>query len=114
MQGARADAGLPALTPDEVLSIIQATAHAPSVPPTQPIGAGIVDAPAAVAAAIQPPCTENCGPVAPPLTNKVTVSGLAGPAGSAELYSFQAHPGPTLSFLPSRTPPHPPIHIQHP
>src|SRR3546814_3146300 len=32
MQGARADAGLPALTPDEVLSIIQTTAHAPSVP----------------------------------------------------------------------------------
>src|SRR3546814_9365864 len=63
------------------------------------IGAGIVDAAAAVAAAIQPPCTENCGPVATPLTNKVPVSGLAGAAGSEVLYSFEAQAGATLSFM---------------
>src|SRR3546814_9413649 len=62
-------------------------------------GAGIVDAAAAVAAAIQPPCTENCGPVATPLTNKVPVSGLAGAAGSEVLYSFEAQAGATLSFM---------------
>src|SRR3546814_15229870 len=83
MQGARADAGLPALTPDEVLSIIQTTAHAPSVPPTQPIGAGLVDAAAAVAAAVQPPCPATCGPVAPPLTHKLPRSRLARPARRA-------------------------------
>lgn len=99
MQGARADAGLPALTPDEVLSILQSTAHAPSVPPTQPIGAGIVDAAAAVAAAIEPPCTEDCGPVAIELTNKVPVPGLSGAAGSEKLYSFTAQAGATLSFM---------------
>src|SRR3546814_18654681 len=55
--------------------------------------------PAAVAAAVQPPCTENCGPVATPLTNKVPVSGLAGAAGSEVLYSFEAQAGATLSFM---------------
>src|SRR3546814_17910318 len=45
LQGARADAGLPALTPDEVLSIIQAPAPAPRGPPPQPPGAGLVAAP---------------------------------------------------------------------
>src|SRR3546814_12250788 len=63
------------------------------------IGAGIVDAAAAVAAAIQPPCTENCGPVATPLTNKVPVSGLAGAAGSEVLYSFEAQAGATTRFM---------------
>jgi serine protease len=99
MQGARADAGLPALTPTEVVSILQSTAHAPSSPPSQPIGAGIVDAAAAVAAAIEPPCTEDCGPVATPLTNKVEVKGLSGAAGSEKLYSFEAQAGAVLSFM---------------
>src|SRR3546814_4344816 len=112
MQGARADAGLPALTPDEVLSIIQTTAHAPSVPPTQPIGAGIVDAAAAVAAAVQPPCTENCGPVATPLTNMVPVSGLAGAAGRGELCSFEAQAGSTLSFMTSGGRGHVPMYVR--
>src|SRR3546814_4529646 len=55
--------------------------------------------PAAVAAAVQPPCTENCGPVATPLTNMAPVSGLAGAAGSEVLYSFEAQAGATLSFM---------------
>src|SRR3546814_11600328 len=44
-------------------------------------------------------CTENCGPVATPLTNMVPVSGLAGAAGSEVLYSFEAQAGATLSFM---------------
>jgi len=99
MQGARLDAGLPLLTPTEVVADLQSTAYAPSVPPTQPIGAGIVDAAAAVAKAIEPPCTEDCGPVATPLTNKVEVKGLSGAAASEKLYSFDAAAGAVLSFM---------------
>ncbi|MGH8025587.1 MAG: S8 family serine peptidase, partial [Pseudoxanthomonas sp.] len=101
MQGARLDAGLPLLTPAEVLSILQSTAHAPSVAPpsNRLIGAGIVDASAAVIKAIEPPCTENCGPVATPLVNKVNVTGLSGTAGSEKLYSFEAAAGSVLSFM---------------
>jgi serine protease len=99
MQGARIDASLPQLTPTEVLSMLQSTAYAPSVTPTQPIGAGIVDAAAAVTAAITPPCTEDCGPVATPLTNKVEVKGLSGAAASEKLYSFDAAAGAVLSFM---------------
>lgn len=101
MQGARLDAGLPLLTPTEVLGILQSTAHAPAVAPpsNRLIGAGIVDAAAAVAKAIEPPCTENCGPVATPLVNKVNVTGLAGAAGSEKLYSFEAAAGTVLSVM---------------
>lgn len=101
MQGARLDAGLPYLTPAEVLSILQSTAHVPSVAPpaNRLIGAGIVDAAAAVAKAIEPPCTSNCGPVATPLVNKVNVTGLAGAAGSEKLYSFDAAAGAVLSIM---------------
>ena len=101
MQGARLDAGLPLLTPTEVLGILQGTAHAPAVAPpsNRLIGAGIVDAAAAVAKAIEPPCTEDCGPVATPLVNKVNVTGLAGAAGSEKLYSFDAAAGSVLTFM---------------
>ncbi|MET0655619.1 MAG: S8 family serine peptidase, partial [Pseudoxanthomonas sp.] len=101
MQGARLDAGLPLLTPAEVLSILQSTAHVPAVAPpaNRQIGAGIVDAAAAVVKAIEPPCTVNCGPVATPLVNKVNVTGLAGAAGSEKLYSFEAAAGTVLSFM---------------
>ncbi|MGH8039781.1 MAG: S8 family peptidase [Stenotrophomonas sp.] len=102
MQGARLDAGLPLLTPTEVVSILQTTAHVPSVTPAanQSIGAGIVDAAAAVAKAIAPPpCQSNCGVPAIPLTNKVDVTGLAGAAGESKLYSFNATAGSVLSVI---------------
>jgi serine protease len=107
MQGARLDADLPLLTPDEVLSILQSTAKAPHVTPDRPIGAGIVDAAAAVTAAVnvEEPCdpqTEECeppGPTATPLTNKVPVAGLTGAAGSEALYSFEAQAGAVLSIM---------------
>ena len=99
MQGARADAGLPALAPAEVLTILQNTAQAPSATSSEPIGAGIVDAAAAVTAAIQPPCTEDCGPAATRLTNKVAVTGQSGTAGSEKLYSFEAQAGAVLSIM---------------
>lgn len=104
MQGARLDAGMPLMTPTEVLAALQGTAYAPSVTPpaSQPIGAGIVDAKAAVDKAIEVPCdpnTEVCGPVATPLVNRVPVSGLSGAAGSEALYSFEAEAGKTLSIM---------------
>jgi hypothetical protein len=50
----------------------------------------------------EPPCdpeTEQCGPVATPLTNKVPVGGLTGTAGSEVLYSFEAQAGAVLSIM---------------
>ena len=104
MQSARADAGLPALTPTEVLQILQTTAHAPAVAPANNrlIGAGIVDANAAVQAAVAgggEPCTEDCGPVATPLVGNLPVAGVSGAAGSEVLYSFTAQPGKVLSLM---------------
>lgn len=103
MQGARLDAGLPLLTPTEVTAMLQATAHTPAVDPAanRQIGAGIVDAAAAVEAAIVEPCdpaTEQCGPVATPIENRDKVK-VSGAAGSETLYSFQASAGTTISFV---------------
>jgi serine protease len=96
VQGARLDAGLPLLTPTEVVALLQRTAHAPAVTPAanRAIGAGIIDAAAAVQAAINP----STGPDATPLTNKVGVT-VSGGVGSEKLYSFQAVAGKTLSFI---------------
>lgn len=104
MQGARLDAGRPLMTPAEVLAALQSTATVPNVAPpaNRPIGAGIVNAKAAVDKALEVPCDPNtqvCGPVATPIANKTPVSGLSGAAGSETLYSFDAVAGKTLSIL---------------
>src|SRR5690606_25305460 len=95
MQGARLDAGLPLLTPDEVLQILQSTASPFAVAPSasQPIGAGIVNAAAAVAKAIEPPCEVDCEPDATPVLNGVALRGLSGAAGSETLYSLEVPSG---------------------
>src|SRR5690606_22906214 len=95
MQGARLDAGLPLLTPDEVLSILQSSATPFAVAPgaSQSIGAGIVNAGAAVAKAIEPPCEVDCEPDATPIVNGVAVAGLSGGAGSETLYSIEVPAG---------------------
>ncbi len=105
MQGARLDAGLPLLTPAEVLDILQDTATPFAVAPSasQPIGPGIVNAAAAVAKAIEPPCEVDCAPDATPIANGVAVAGLSGGAGSETLYSItlpQGASGP-LSIMTS-------------
>ena len=43
-----------------------------------------MDAKAALAKALEQECTENCGPTAIPLTNKVAVGGLSGAGGGFE------------------------------
>lgn len=104
MQGARLDAGRPLMTPAEVLAALQSTATIPNVTPpaNRPIGAGIVNAKAAVDKALEVPCDPNtqvCGPVATPISNKTPVSGLSGATGSETLYSFDAVAGKTLSIM---------------
>ena len=91
MQGARLDAGMALLTPDEVLDILQDTVTPFTVAPSasQPIGPGIVNAAAAVAKAIEPPCEVDCAPDATPILNGVAVTGLSGAAGSETLYSIE-------------------------
>ncbi len=95
MQGARLDAGMPLLTPAEVLDILQDTATPFAVAPStsQPIGPGIVNAAAAVAKAIEPPCEVDCAPDATPIVNGVAATGLTGTAGSETLYSITVPEG---------------------
>lgn len=95
MQGARLDAGMPLLTPAEVLDILQDTASPFTIAPSasQPIGPGIVNAAAAVAKAIEPPCEVDCAPDATPILNGVALTGLSGTAGSEALYSIDVPAG---------------------
>lgn len=94
MQSARLASGLPLLTPDEVLGVLQDTAMAPIVAPSagQPIGAGIVDANAAVMQAVA-----GNGPGTPAqavaLSNGVALAGQSGKAGSVTLYKLDVPAG---------------------
>ncbi|WP_242112350.1 S8 family peptidase [Luteimonas aquatica] len=104
VQSALAGAGRDPLTPAAMEALLKETARPfpVAIPSGTPIGAGIVDAKAALDKALEVPCdpeTEQCGPEATPLTNKVAVSGLSGAAGSEALYSFEASAGSTLSIL---------------
>lgn len=101
VQGALAAAGSDPLTPAAVEALLKQTARPfPVAPPAnKPIGAGIVDANAAVDKALTPPCDPSdpaCVPDATPLTNKVAVGGQSG--GEA-LYSFQASAGQVLTIM---------------
>src|SRR5690606_36652230 len=95
MQGARLDAGMPLLTPDEMLEVLQDTVTPFTVAPgaAQPIGPGNVNAAAAVAKAIEPPCEVDCAPDATPILNGAALAGLSGTAGSETLYSITVPAG---------------------
>jgi serine protease len=92
MQSARLAAGMALMTPAEVLSTLQQTAHAPSVAPpaNRGIGAGIVDANAAVRAAIG---EDDGGGEAIVLSNGVTLAGQSGSAGGSTVYTLQVPAG---------------------
>lgn len=93
MQSARLAAGMAPMTPVEVLATLQQTAHVPSVAPpaNRGIGAGIVDANAAVLAAIG---EDDGGPgEAIVLTNQVTLAGQSGSAGSSTVYTLEVPAG---------------------
>lgn len=104
VQSALAAAARDPLSPADMEALLEDTARPfpVSIPSGTPIGAGIVDAKAALDQALEVPCdpeTEVCGPDATPLTNKVPVRNLGGAAGSEALYSFEAEAGSTLSIM---------------
>jgi serine protease len=92
MQSASVAAGHGALSPPLVKSLLKATVKPfglqPS--PSTPVGTGIVDAAAAVAAAAAGVHEED---LAVPLTNRVPLSGQAGAAGDALYYRIQVPAG---------------------
>lgn len=104
VQSALAEAGREPLTPAALETLLKQSARAfpVSIPASTPIGAGIVDAKAALDKALEEPCdpaTQNCLPAATPLLNKVAVSGLSGSATSESTYSFVAAAGSILNIL---------------
>jgi len=81
-------------TPAEIRTIIRSTATPFPATPSQPVGAGIVNARAAVEAVRPPPSVA--------LANAVPVSGLAGARASELLYTFDVPAGATgLTFATS-------------
>ncbi len=90
------------LTPAQLgaLLVDSARAFPVSIPSGTPIGAGILDAKAAVAA-IEPPCEgEDCAPDAAPIVNGVPVRNLSGAAGESLLFALEVPQGATgLNFL---------------
>jgi len=86
------------LTPQalEQLLVDSARAFPVEIPGGTPIGAGIVDAAAALDAALAEPCdpeVETCGPEATTLVNRVAVSGLAGGGGNQQLFVIDVPEG---------------------
>jgi len=101
VQSALIAKGKDPLTPAAMRTLLKETARPfpVAIPAATPIGTGILDAKAALAKALEEPCTENCGPVATPLTNKAAIGGLSGAAGSSKLYSFEAAAGKQFSVI---------------
>lgn len=91
MQSAAVAAGNPALTPAQVRTVLRNTAQPFVVAPPMatPIGAGIMDAAAAVAAAGQPIGDEE----ATLLVNRQPLHAQTGAAGEGLLYQFNVAPG---------------------
>ena len=86
----------PALTPAQVRSLLTGTARPFPSTPSQPLGAGIVDAAAAVAAASgggTPDPDPDPDPGAGGLQNGVPVTGVSGASGSAQGWTFTVPAG---------------------
>nr|WP_233175893.1 S8 family serine peptidase [Dyella sp. ASV24] len=88
MQSARLAAGLPLLTPDQVLAVLQDTARTPHTMPNsaKTFGAGILDTGAAVTDALNP--TPPVPPNSIELTNGVALPGQSGSTGSETYYKI--------------------------
>ena len=94
MQSARLATSQPLFSPADVLTVLKNTAHAPAVAPSQKIGAGIVDAYAAVTAAINNDLGGgDGGDSAVPLDNGVAATGLSGSAGDVLQYKIDVPAG---------------------
>jgi serine protease len=86
-------------TPAELEAILVDSARAFPATPDRAIGRGLLDAPAALAKALEVPCdpaVEECAPAAIELTNKVVVGNVSGTAGSQTLYSIEVPAGAKL------------------
>jgi len=94
-------AGTP-LTPVQLQALLVDSARPfpVTIPGGTPLGAGILDAEAAIAALV-PPCEgEDCEPEAAPIVNGVPVRNLAGAAGAALLFALEVPAGvERLNFL---------------
>ena len=90
MQAARLARGLKPLTPAAVLDILQRTAATPKVAPDHRIGAGILDAYAAVNMAINSGGTTSQATL---LGNGVALSDLSGAKGSRTVYRIDVPEG---------------------
>ena len=95
VQSARLAAHLPLLGPDEVLDVLQSTAMAPKVAPPadRPIGAGIVDAYAAVAKAVAGGGEPGEPDPAIVLGNGVALAGQSGKAAAGTVYKLEVPAG---------------------
>lgn len=84
----------PAKTPAQIKTLLTSTARAFPSTPSQPIGAGIVDAAAAVAAATGGTVPNpDPGPGTGGLQNGVPVTGVSGAAGSTRTWTFTVPSG---------------------
>ena len=85
------EAGIPALSPGEIKTVLTSSARAFPVNPDQPVGAGIVDANAAVISALNNGGDET----AIPLTRNVPKSNIRGDSATSPLYSIEVPSGAT-------------------
>lgn len=102
VQSAVVAAGGAPKTPAELEAILVQSARAFPATPDKPIGSGLLDAPAALAKAMEVPCdpdVEECAPDAIELTNMVPVGNLSGTSGTETLFSFEVPAGTNLFNL---------------
>ncbi|MEZ0469668.1 S8 family serine peptidase [Luteimonas salinilitoris] len=92
------------LSPDQVKQILKSTARPFPVELDKPVGIGILDAEAAVLAAMQPPCDqtdEGCALPPQQLFNAAPLMPLSADADDGVLYSFEATAGSMLNIMAS-------------
>ncbi|UPG96118.1 S8 family serine peptidase [Luteibacter aegosomatissinici] len=93
MLGAEKALGQPLSTPDQVKDLLVSTARPFPVSEDHPIGAGIVDAYAAVEKAVSGPDDGGGSGDAVPLTVNVALAGQSGAAGASTLYAITVPAG---------------------
>ncbi len=96
--GALKTAGMPALSPAGIKSLLTSTARSFPTVPDQPIGAGIVDASAAVTQAIGG-TGGGSGDNGTVLNNGDTLNGISGSAGTTKLYKVTVPANATALVL---------------
>ena len=102
VQSAVVAAGGTVKTPAELETILVKSARAFPATPDKPIGSGLLDAPAALAKALEVPCNpavEECAPDSIELTSKVPMGNQSGTSSSETLYSFEVPAGTRLFNL---------------